>query len=325
MRSHVVATAAVGALSWFGPEQALACGATPERTLPLLPLEGAAALPLDTALISSSNFGATRFFLQRVGADAGAATEVADVTCYRGLGGAVCVAKPELAPNSEYRWSVVLAEDSPEAADVPQDGEGWRTFATALAATGDATEPELSVSVETNDVFESPNCGIGSYVELLVAGKYDAVSSSPAVVNVAGFAPTYLTDARVISPSEQATLRLWDPPNCIELEMYSASGARTVLSMDPLCIDDERAPSLLRMDGSRVPLDAEVEEDAGADDILAPPVARGVNTSKSEADCAMAPGGPGKSSSGLLVASLAALAALSFAVRRRARTTNTPG
>jgi hypothetical protein len=224
-----------------------ACGPTPPILTAQLPLADARGVPLDAALITSTNWGLTTSTLRKVDADeAGGMTADAGVdggqpnielsrVCYETPErGSVCVAKParELEPETTYEWSAAL---DPRAGIDPDyvGPTALRRFTTSRARHTES-ETALDVKVLTHDAHTAAPCGPTVSANL----RIDAALSSPVVVNVAGFTPSYVMDARVLTPQAPSLeFLLYGPPDCITLEAFDVTGVRTELNT--LCLEHE--------------------------------------------------------------------------------------
>lgn len=227
---------------------ASACGPTPFLLSPLLPLPDAEGVPLDAALVSSSNMTAVTFQLREVteptdpgsppeslpdasaGFDGGAPMgEVPlDTNCHSARdSGAVCVGKPiePLKPLTTYEWSVAMVEPPGLIPDYLQPS-AWQRFTTGDELSSVAL-PEVEARVTLHEIVTDAMCVSGARVTLEFSSNDPA---TPVVVNVAGVTPEYVTEAVVLSEETPLVeMTLHTAPDCFTLEAFDQTGARTEL------------------------------------------------------------------------------------------------
>lgn len=253
---------------------ALACGATPDQIVPLLPAKEAVDVPVNAALFASANLRSTMHFelSELAGGDEDGGGPVVPVPltveCEPGGGGALCLARPEepLKPRTQYSW-MVRGEMPDGGAD---SAERWQSFETG-EARAEVPSPEVSVSVARNVRFESHPCGSDRVVGL----KLENQGSAPAVTTVPGVTPGYVTHALALGPHDpDADWSLYGPPACFEVLVYDETGASQRLP--EICPDEVLPPSWYETEeetgsvvdaGAAEPSDAEgVVEDAGGEE-----------------------------------------------------------
>jgi hypothetical protein len=168
--SLIALSMAMAAIVTTSPGVASACGPTPSVAHPLLPVEGATAVPINAVLIASSSYQRVTFTLRE--ADSGLSVPVS-VACETpdGAVAQLCLGRPGgLQPNTSYIWTA-LAEPPPGASPKPGGAEGQapeRTFTTGVtadlkAALSDLTpssSPLLTVEVLEHETTAAPPlCG----------------------------------------------------------------------------------------------------------------------------------------------------------------------
>jgi hypothetical protein len=232
-----------------------ACGATPIEAQPLLPLDSATNVPLNAVLITSGNVTHAVFELRELAAavegaqaqpvealtdagaaaaaDAGSGNQVAlDVDCSaRALeGGALCMARPRepLKPDTHYAWRTNVAE--PEGYVPPPDLDVWREFTTGSALddqplAADAANVAVTDSYRSSDPYGEP-CGLTHWTTV----AYSLRASEPAVLQYAGYTPSYVMHATLLMPGEEVSATLYNPPDCLSPVLYDAAGHRTPLA-----------------------------------------------------------------------------------------------
>jgi hypothetical protein len=234
--------------------EAQACGDTPVEVEALLPLDGATNVPLDAVLISSSNLTEAVFELRDLSNDANwpaFAAPVADAGASadgdaRALGtvplrvecdvpgiehGAVCLARPlePLKPNTRYAWrtNVVVPEGY-----VPEYFLGLsREFTTGNAPDDGPLAPSavtLALFGEHYTTSEESPCGITHWLDV----GYSLRAGEPAVLQFAGYTPSYVMHATLLTPDKAAaatSATLYLPPDCLSPVLYDAAGHRTAL------------------------------------------------------------------------------------------------
>ena len=249
---------------------AAACGGTPLEVVMALPRPSAVGVPLNAALITSSNMTLAQIWLRRVDgappgfesdaappatpADAGLGGEDVEleVECDRGAydDGAVCIARPTelLEPNTRYAWRAALLYRDGSAEDGAPPLE-WQEF-----TTGDAVDAEpiaagdVAITVTEDTRVNDNPCGTNRYTRLF----YETSKlREHAVTYFAGVTPSYVMHATVLEPGQPAKEQvLYSAPDCVSPVVYDAAG--NVTSLPELC--------LLAMDGSD--LVGDVVEDA---------------------------------------------------------------
>lgn len=232
-----------------------ACGATPVEIQALLPLDGATNVPLNAALVSSSNLTAAVFELQEVlgessdvdqraiaepaadagvnpASDAGPAGAVAlsvDCDALGQGGGAVCLARPNepLKPNTRYAWRTTVAVPD---GYVPDYFEGLSREFTTGSALDDQPIAADAVRLVVTDVHQEDlnPCGISHWMEV----AYSLRASEPAVLHFEDYTPSYVMHATLLaggSGAMPATATLYSPPDCLAPVLYDVAGHRTAL------------------------------------------------------------------------------------------------
>src|SRR5688572_6168013 len=262
----VLAGAVLAALS-AASRDAHACGATPVEVQALLPLDGATNVPLNAVLLSSSNVTQAVFELQQVldassdagvnpANDAGPPGALAlSVYCdAQGEGGgAVCLARPiePLKPNTRYVWRANVA--TPEGyAQQPFEGLS-REFTTGSAIDDRPIAADGVSLVVTEDHRSGPNpCGIDHWMDV----AYSFRTNEPGVLHFAGYTPSYIMHATLLSEGSGATATLYMPPACLAPVIYDAAGHRTALP--EWCPGDAASPPT-------------AGDDEASDDAMGPP------------------------------------------------------
>jgi MYXO-CTERM domain-containing protein len=231
MNRRVCATLAVlfhCAYAW----DAAACGPTPLLLSTLLPEARARDVPVDAALIASSNGTQPTFQLREVASDEAAELDAGDAAvpleteCFDGNGGAVCVARPvkPLEPLTTYEWSALtFALGNPD--HTLTEPSSWQTFTTA-AAPVDATLPDIAVRVVEHLIVSMSPCVDGRLVKL----EFSSEGVTPVVLNIEGLTPEYVTQAVALTATSNPTqMTLYDAPECFTIETYDAKGTRAPL------------------------------------------------------------------------------------------------
>jgi hypothetical protein len=226
-----------------------ACGETPFEAQAALPLDGATNVPLNAVLITSANVTDADFELREVAAatagvqaqpleppadagatavvDAGAASQVAlDVDCSVGAAeGALCTARPRepLKPDTRYAWRT-----APDGYVPPSALDVWREFTTGSALDDQPLSAD-AVGFVVTDSYRSSDpspCGITHSTTI----AYSLRASEPAVLQYAGYTPSYVMHATLLVPGEDVSATLYNPPDCLSPVLYDAAGHRTPLS-----------------------------------------------------------------------------------------------
>jgi hypothetical protein len=219
---------------------AAACGPTPYLLSPLLPEPGAQNVPVDAALIASSNMTHATFELREYADGAANAVDAgADIAleteCFPGEGGgAVCVARPvePLEPVTTYEWSAAMVPPGGIDPSYLQPSPAV-TFTTAEAPT-EATLPEIDVRVVSHQIITDAMCVSGRVVTL----QFSSDEPSPMVLNIEGVTPGYVTQAVALTEaSNPVAMTLYSAPECFTIETFDERGTRTPLR--ELCPESE--------------------------------------------------------------------------------------
>ena len=232
-----------------------ACGATPSEAEALLPLDGAMNVPLNAVLITSANITHAVFELREVAAatdgvqgepldpsadagatavvDGGAPGQVAltvDCSSHAVWDGALCMARPHdaLKPDTRYAWRSNVA--TPDGYVTRADLDVWREFTTGIALddqplSADAVSFVVTDIERSSDPFGRP-CGLTH----LATVAYSLRAGEPAVLQYAGYTPSYVMHATLLMPGAEASAMLYNPPDCLSPVLYDAAGHRTPLS-----------------------------------------------------------------------------------------------
>ncbi len=237
-------------LHLFHSNSAEACGTYVPEVFPLLPQNGAEAVPLNAVLIAAANYDEPRFALRVVERNAGAlvsgepdagaletlsdaGAEVAVSTeCERGSSLFFCRARIDggLQPNTDYEWKVRTDSVVERVVD-----SGWRRFRTGSTEAARLAPPDIPVRVVMNDYAPDDLCGGPDRIALELDPQH--VDQAYAV-DLFGLKYHSWSHARVVQPGTQpVTTQFNDPVDCVDVAAFDVIGERYELRR--VCFDDE--------------------------------------------------------------------------------------
>ncbi len=245
---------------------AIACGPVGADVRALLPVESATEVPVNAALIASATLVTdVAFTLRKVAtpnvvSDAGSEEAPLEVECVatEAVGtsnGAVCVARGELEPDTEYEWSAALLVSEEEEVQQIPSGDAWHSFRTGKERV-DAGVPDLeAVLVQNERILNSP-CGDTSSATVEFDGS---TLTQPVVANFRGFTPGYVMHAVAVEPGANSEMLLWNMPDCAVIDVFDVTGERSELRQ--MCFDEELPPA----GGEAAPTDPDAPQEPGPD------------------------------------------------------------
>jgi hypothetical protein len=199
-------------------------------------------VPLDAALVSSSNATLAIFHLREV---AGAALESAPdasashdggvpvdevplaTSCTSGrASGAVCIGRPTdlLKPLTTYEWSVAMVEPAGLVPGYLQPSD-WQRFTTGEESF-ETTLPQIDARVTRHEIITDAMCVSGPIATLELSSTLVA----PVVLNIADVTPEYVTQAVVLTEDAgPIEMTLYSAPDCFTIETFDQTGARAEL------------------------------------------------------------------------------------------------
>lgn len=198
---------------------ATACGQGGSTLVQLLPLADAGDVPLNAALIVSSNGAEPEIRLVRLRNDAASLDVPVEVTCQttnngKYVTGALCVARALLEPETDYIWTV----------RGPNLNEASRRFTTGSAT---ATSSLLNgvVAQLTDSGLSSTDCGDYNYATV----EFDTAHLQRPTVAMLG-APRYPGHAHLLmATSGVVQVHFYGLEGCSNLELLDELGTSTVV------------------------------------------------------------------------------------------------
>jgi len=220
---------------------ATACGQGSATLKQLLPKDGTQNVPLNAALIVSSQGETPEFLLYRVDASSDMTREFipTHVTCRRAANedrpsGALCFAHAQLEPQTEYEWT---------AQGLPNAELTLRRFTTSNAAAQASSLDNVSAELTEYRSYLN-DCGNFSYALI----EFNTTSLQQPVVAMVGV-PVFPNHAELLEPSVTAAqMHLFDKEGCFAVELWDQLGNVAVLK--ELCFEEFSRPSRYSVDPS---------------------------------------------------------------------------